>query len=105
MSATINVQASQAAAEFQLIPEFNFGTGWVSGLPRKEVLTAIKPNQLSFHGSRRFAKGDKIRICVKAVAGNIAFKSETLDPGGSLETLLPAAIFYFELNSLPVGKV
>jgi hypothetical protein len=99
MDATINAQADQAAAEFTLVPEFNEqGAGWVPGVPRKEVLTAIKPSQLSFHGTKHFFKGDQIRFCVKAASGNVLFKTETIDPGGPLESVLPAAIIYLKLT-------
>jgi hypothetical protein len=104
MDATMNAQADQAAAEFIMVPEFNEnGAGWVSGVPRKEVLTAIKPSQLSFHGTKEFKKGDQIRFCVKAASGNISFKTETIDPGGPLETILPAAIIYLKLSRITAG--
>lgn len=103
MDATINAQADQASAEFIMIPEFNEGAGWVTGVPRKEVLTAIKPSQLAFHGTKHFYKGDQIRFCVKAASGNILFKTEIVDEGGALETILPAAIIYLKLTRVVAG--
>lgn len=103
---SLNVQASVASAEFHLIPEFNFGSGWVTGCPRKVTLTAIKPSQVGFHGSKYFGKGTEIRFWVKAVSGNITFITETIDPGGPLEAILPAAVYYIALDKLtvPVGE-
>lgn len=100
MFAIFNLQASVASAEIDLIPEFNPGTGWVVGSPRRKVLTAITPDQSEFHGTYAINKGDKFRFSLRAFSGNIAFKTETLDPGGPLESILPAAIFYLELDRL-----
>lgn len=99
---SLNVQASQASAEFHLIPEFNYGSGWERGCPRKKILTAIKPGQISFHGSKFFPKDTMFRFWVKAVSGNIIFKTETIDPGGPLEVILPAAVYYLALDKLTV---
>ena len=81
LDCSLNIQASQASAEFHLIPEMNFGSGWEVGCPRKVVLTAIKPGQIGVHGSKYLPKGTMIRFWVKAVSGNITFVTETLDPG------------------------
>lgn len=105
MSATLNVQADQASAEFLLIPQFDFGDGWVVGLPRKKILTAIKPDQLSFYGMRIMPKGTLMRFWVKAASGNIIFSTETLDPAGALEAILPAAIFNVKLNRLTARQL
>jgi hypothetical protein len=100
MTGVINVQASQASAEFQMIPQFDdcLGAGWYQGNPRKKVITAIKPDQLTFVGSKIVEKGTNIRFQIKAASGNITFNTETIAPGTAIESVLPAAIFYFTLH-------
>jgi hypothetical protein len=101
ISGVINAEAAQASAELSLVPVFdlNDGAGWVRGYGRKEVLTAIKPSQITWYGARLLPNKDsKIRLYFRATSGNIHFMSETLDPGGGLESLLPSAIFNILLH-------
>ncbi|KPK96019.1 hypothetical protein AMJ80_02445 [bacterium SM23_31] len=98
MFATLNVQADHASAELQLIPEFNSGSGWVPGLGRKSVLTAIKPSQVEWNGVKKMQRNEQICFCIAAIDGNIAFKTEYLDPGGPNECLVPAAVLYLHLS-------
>lgn len=100
ISIVLNVQAAQASAEFQLIPEFNFGSGWVAGTPRRKVLTAIKADQITMHGNLEITKGSMLKWHVKAVSGDVIFCTETLAAGTPIETILPAAKFYYELDRM-----
>lgn len=100
MSATLNFSADQASANLLMIPEFDFGSGWVPGFPRKQALTAIRPMQFTWSGERSMNRGDKVRFCFAQEDGNISFCTEILDEGGPLEAILPAAIFNVSVSRI-----
>lgn len=94
MSAILNVQASIAFSILELIPEFNQGSGWETG-PGRKAQCSDEPNQIQFWGMRELKKDTQIRFYFASKGpGQIIFKTETLDPGGPHECILPAAIFY-----------
>lgn len=97
MLAAVNVDALQSFSEIIMIPQFDFGSGWVQGVPRKETFVAIHSRQLSWSGEVEVMRGTKLRFCFKGENGNIRLITETLDPGGSLETQLPSAVLYLKM--------
>lgn len=99
MDAVLNFIANQASANLLMIPEFDEGAGWVSGLPRKTAMTAIRPSQIAWSGSKEIKnKNEKARFCFAEENGSIALSTEILDPGGPLEVTLPAGIFVASLQ-------
>ena len=96
--AAIGVDAQQASVELEMIPEFNFGAGWVVGVPRKETFVAIQKRQLTWGGEINILKGSQMRFNFKANSGNICFETVTLDPGGPLEAVLPATVLYIKIT-------
>ena len=104
ISAVINALAIQASGDFIMIPEYNEQNGgWYPSAPRKEVLTAIKPTQVLLQGSKKFLKNDLIRFNTYAGSGSIALKTEIVNQGGPLQTVLPSAILYFTMNRVTAG--
>ena len=95
MSSTLNLHSQQASAEIRLIPEFNDGTGWITGAGKKVVLTAVTPSQIEWTGLKKLNKGSQIRFWFSTLSGNVIFETETLDPGG-FDCTVPAAIFYLQ---------
>lgn len=100
MHAAMNFVADQSSANLLMIPEFdlNDGNGFHAGIPRKKALTAIRPDQVSWSGEMSVIKGSRMRFCFSKESGNISLTTETLDLGGSLETILPAVVFYVALQ-------
>lgn len=98
LSGILNLKASQASAQIEMVPEYDFGSGWVYGSPRHEILTAIKPRHVTFFGSREIPQNTKARFYFRANSGNIIFETETIDPGGEHECILPAIIFYANMH-------
>lgn len=97
LSAAININALQASAELSMVPEFNFGSGWVVGVPRKEVFVAIQMRQLTWSGEISIIKGTRLRFCFKGASGNLRFETQTIDQGGPLEAILPATVLYIKI--------
>jgi len=95
MSASLNLHAAQALATLKLIPEFNPGGGWETGAGKKTVLIATEPSQIEWSGMKELQKNTQLRFLFSSTGpGNIIFETEILDPGGTHECTVPAAIFY-----------
>lgn len=98
LAAVLGIDAQQASVDLEMIPEFNFGSGWVSGVPRKEAFVAIQKRQLTWGGEISVLKGSLMRFNFKANSGKIRFESTILDLGGPLEVVLPASVLYIKIT-------
>lgn len=96
MIAVLNLVASQASSELIMVCQINNGSGWENITSRKQVLTAIKAQQVIVDGQYNVKSGYKARFFFASNDGNTQFKTEMVGTG-EYETELPAAIFNFIL--------